>query len=82
MHTTSISDQGGIEIPEALRKKWGLKRGTRVVFVETESGVEIRPASPGPADRFAGILSGEGRATQTLLDERHAESRRENDRTG
>ena len=40
-----IQEKGQVTIPYRIRKKLNLKRGDLVVFVETESGVIIKPAS-------------------------------------
>jgi|NGEPerStandDraft_6_1074524.scaffolds.fasta_scaffold49708_1 AbrB family looped-hinge helix DNA binding protein len=40
-----IQEKGQVTIPYRIRKKLNLKRGDLVVFVETESGVMVKPAS-------------------------------------
>ena len=40
-----IQEKRQVTIPYRIRKKLNLKRGDLVVFVETESGVIIKPAS-------------------------------------
>jgi AbrB family looped-hinge helix DNA binding protein len=40
-----IQQKGQVTIPYRIRKKLNLKRGDLVVFVETDSGVMIKPAS-------------------------------------
>jgi antitoxin PrlF len=40
-----IQEKGQVTIPCQIRKKLNLKKGDLVVFVETEAGVLIKPAS-------------------------------------
>jgi AbrB family looped-hinge helix DNA binding protein len=40
-----VQEKGQVTIPYRIRKKLNLKRGDLVVFVETESGVMVKPAS-------------------------------------
>jgi AbrB family looped-hinge helix DNA binding protein len=40
-----IQEKGQVTIPRQIRKKLNLKRGDLVVFVETEAGVIVKPAS-------------------------------------
>lgn len=39
-----IQEKGQVTIPRQIREKFNLKRGDLVVFVETESGVMVKPA--------------------------------------
>lgn len=40
-----IQEKGQVTIPRQIRKKLNLKQGDLVVFVETDSGVMVKPAS-------------------------------------
>ena len=40
-----IQEKGQVTIPRQIRKKLNLKRGDLVVFVETEAGVIVKPAT-------------------------------------
>ena len=42
--STLVQAKGQVRIPLAIREKLNLKKGDRVVFVETEHGVVIQPA--------------------------------------
>jgi len=39
-----VQEKGQVTIPTEIRKRMKLKKGDLVVFVETESGVVIKPA--------------------------------------
>ena len=47
-----VQEKGQITIPREIRKKLNLKRGDLVVFVETDEGVLVKPASVVPADQL------------------------------
>ena len=42
--TVRVQEKGQVTIPLEIRKKLNLKKGDLVTFVETESGVLIKPA--------------------------------------
>ena len=81
MHTSTVTQKGQIVIPAPLRRKLGFEQGTKVVVIETDDGVEVRPLDARYFEQFAGVLSGEGDATQALLEERQKDKDRENDRS-
>lgn len=74
MHTSTVTRTGHLPIPAPLRRRLGVEPGTTVVIVETDDGIEVRPLDGRYFERFAGVLSGEGNATQALLDDRQRES--------
>jgi AbrB family looped-hinge helix DNA binding protein len=81
MHTSTVTQKGQIVIPAPLRRKLGFEQGTKVVVIETDDGVEVRPLDARYFEQFAGTLSGEGDATHALLEERQKDRDRENDRS-
>ena len=42
--TTLVQAKGQVTIPAEIREKLNIKKGDRVVFIETENGVVISPA--------------------------------------
>lgn len=42
--TTLVQAKGQVTIPAEIREKLNLKKGDRVVFIETQNGVVIQPA--------------------------------------
>ena len=40
---SAVQEKGQITIPAEIRRKWGLRKGDLVAFVETEAGVVISP---------------------------------------
>ena len=45
-----VQEKGQVTIPRQIRKKLNLNPGDLVIFVETEAGVMVKPASVVPAD--------------------------------
>ena len=45
MATATMTSKGQITLPKAVRTRLGLEAGTRVEFVETESGFLVKPAT-------------------------------------
>lgn len=39
-----VTSKGQITLPKAIRERMQLKKGSRVQFVMTETGIELRPA--------------------------------------
>ena len=74
MHTSTVTQTGQIPIPARLRRRLGFEPGTKVVIVETDDGIEVHPLDKRYFERFAGVLSQAGNATQALLDDRQRES--------
>lgn len=81
MHTSTVTQKGQIVIPATLRRKLGLEQGTKVVITETKDGVVVRPLTEEAFAQHAGLLRGEGEATQVLLDDRQHERAHEDRRS-
>lgn len=41
---SSVTIKGQITLPAALRKRFGLERGRKVMFVATDEGILVKPA--------------------------------------
>jgi AbrB family looped-hinge helix DNA binding protein len=77
METSILTAKGQIVVPAALRRKFGLKKGSRVAFTADDSGFIVRPLDRHYFDQFAGILPEKGKALRTLLKERKRDRKRE-----
>ena len=82
MNTESayMTSKGQVVIPARLRRKYGLKEGTRLNFAEEEGRFVVQPVTKEFIDSFCGIFKskpGEKSAVQELLDDRAAERVRE-----
>ena len=78
MYTSTVTQKGQIIIPVPQLRKLGFDEGTKVVIVEADGGIEVRPL----ARDYAGLLSGEDSARHALLDKRRKETARDDDRAG
>ena len=72
-----LSQKGWIVIPAAMRAKYGLQPGTNLKVVDYGGMLALVPILKNPIDDGAGMLKGESSLTQTLLNERHKEQKRE-----
>lgn len=64
-----VSEKGWVVIPQDLRQKYGLHKGTAVRFVDYGGVIGIVPDPRDPVEHGFGMLKG-SRLTQRLLDER------------
>lgn len=86
MVTTNIesaymTSKGQVVIPARLRRKYGLKEGTKLNFAEEEGRFVVQPVTKEYISSFRGIFKlkpGEKSAVQELLEDRAAERAREN----
>lgn len=72
-----VSAKGWVVIPAVLRKRFGIKPGTSVVFQEAGEKIVLIPGTKDPVDEFYGKLAGKTSLTDALLKERTKEMRRE-----
>ena len=82
MNTESayMTAKGQVVIPARLRRKYGLKEGTRLNFAEEEGRFVVQPVTKEFINSFCGIFKlkpGEKSAVQELLEDRAAERARE-----
>jgi len=68
-----VSAKGWVVIPAALRKRFGIKPGTSVVFQEAGERIVLIPGTKDPVDEFYGKLAGKISLTDALLKERTKE---------
>ncbi len=66
-----VQEKGQVTIPSEIRRKLKLKKGDLVVFVETESGVMIKPAEilvSSALDEIGRTLEAKGIDLEELLE--------------
>lgn len=68
--------KGQIVIPAALRKKYGIKKGTRVAVSDGGGVILVKPLLDDPVHQARGILKGEGSALRALKEDRKQEAER------
>ncbi len=76
METSVVTTKGQIVIPARLRKKTGIKKGTRVFLEEKNGNIIVHPATAEFYDRHCGILKGGG-GVKALEESRRKDKERE-----
>ena len=77
MESGHVTTRGRIVIPVRLRRKLGIKPGTKVCFIEQGSEILFRPVTKEYIRSLCGILKGTTSATAELLTERKKDRERE-----
>lgn len=77
VETSTVTIKGQIVIPSAMRRKHGIRKGTRVCLIDHGDEIIVRPLTKDYFDHMAGILKTKGRLTKTLLEERAKDRERE-----
>ena len=70
---THANTKGQIVIPADLRRKYGIKEGTRIVVIDNGDSIILKPITEKFLKKLPGSLKGSG-ALKTLLGERRSES--------
>ena len=73
MDTAIVTTKGQLVIPSRLRRRLGIKEGTKIAFEERSDRpgeVVIRPLTRAYFERCAGMLASKGAAMKALLEDR------------
>ncbi len=73
METAVLNAKGQIVIPKNIRKKYGIKPGTRVAFIEKDGGLMIRALTKEYFQSVAGWLKDGGDILGELMKEKKSE---------
>jgi antitoxin PrlF len=68
---SAVQKKGQITIPAEIRRKWGLRKGDLVAFVETEAGIVIAPQeviAMEALDQIGKILREKGVTIEELIE--------------
>jgi AbrB family looped-hinge helix DNA binding protein len=82
MESAYVTTKGQLVVPARLRRKYGIKAGTRVRFVERDSEIILQPLTREYVRSVCGLLAEAGPATPDLLRERKRDRQREEARGG
>jgi AbrB family looped-hinge helix DNA binding protein len=77
METSNITSKGQLVIPARIRRRYGIKTGTRVRFVERDGEIVLQPITSAAIRSLRGILKSETSVTAELLDERARDKERD-----
>jgi AbrB family looped-hinge helix DNA binding protein len=73
IETSVITTKGQVVIPARLRRRFGIKKGTMVTFVEDDGRLIVQPVTREFIRGLRGSLKGEPSALRDLLEERKRE---------
>jgi AbrB family looped-hinge helix DNA binding protein len=80
MNTAYVTSKGQLVVPSRIRRRFGIKPGTRINFVEEGDRIIFQPVTCEYIDSFCGVFklkSGEKSVVQEFLAERRAEKEKE-----
>jgi AbrB family looped-hinge helix DNA binding protein len=67
---STITTKGQLVIPSKLRRKYAIRKGTQVAFVEEENRLILQPLTPEFVRSLRGSLKGQPSALKVLREER------------
>jgi AbrB family looped-hinge helix DNA binding protein len=68
--------KGQIVIPAELRRKYGIKSGTKITVIDNGETIILKPVTEETLRRLQGSLRGKG-VFKALMDERRSDAERE-----
>ena len=75
MDIAYMTSNGRVVVPARLRRKYGIRPGTKVCFIESDGEILFRPITPHYIRSVCGMLKSKGSATGELLKERAKEKK-------
>jgi len=73
--TYTVTEKGTVSIPSGIRKKYGLDKGAKVEFIETQEGIVMVPVVP--IRTLFGVDRSRKKLVREMVREIHEERRRE-----
>ncbi len=70
MDTGNVTTKGQLVIPARIRRRYGIKAGTRIRFLEREGEIVLQPVTSATIRSLCGILKSDSSVTADLLAER------------
>jgi len=80
MNAAYVTSKGKLVVPSRIRRRFGIKPGTRINFVEEGDRIIFQPVTKEYINSFCGIFKqkpGEKSIVQELIEERRAEKEKE-----
>ena len=77
---TYATIKGQIVIPAALRRKYGIKKGTKIIITDNGESIILKPVTEQYLKNLQGSLKGKG-SLKMLLEERRKDREREDNGT-
>lgn len=73
METAAVTQKGQIVIPVKIRRKFGMKNGTKVAFIEQGDKLIIQTLDRDYFNKLAGILNEKGKMLKSLMEDKKRE---------
>lgn len=73
METAVVTSKGQIVIPVKIRRKLGIKSGSKVALIEQGDKVIIQPLDKEYFNKLAGILGEKGKMLKSLMEDKKKE---------
>ena len=80
MNTAYVTSKGQLVVPSSIRRRFGIKPGTRINFVEEGDRIIFQPVTKEYINSFCGVFKqkpGEKSVVAELIEERRAEKAKE-----
>ena len=77
METAHVTSKGQLVVPSRIRRKYGIKPGTKICFIERGNEIVFQPVTPEYIRSVCGMLKSETSVTQELLKDRGRDKERE-----
>lgn len=77
MAVTVVTTKGQIVIPSKVRRRFNIKKGTKLYIEERENELVLKPVTPEYFKKIAGILPTKGKLSKALLEERSRDREKE-----
>lgn len=73
MYTSKVTVKGQVVIPAKLRKKYGIKNGTRINFEDENGEIHLIPITSEMIEKNFGLLGTKGKLLRALMEEKKKE---------
>lgn len=70
MEFSRVTSRGQLVVPSRLRRKYGIKPGTKICFIERDNEILFQPVTREYIRSICGMLKSETSVTEELLKER------------
>ncbi|KAF0107070.1 MAG: SpoVT/AbrB domain-containing protein [Anaerolineaceae bacterium] len=73
---TYATVKGQVVIPAVLRRKYGIKAGTKLAITDNGEAIILKPVNEASLKRLQGVLKGKG-VLKAIMEERRRDAERE-----
>jgi len=73
VETSIVTVKGQIVIPAKIRGKFGIKKGTKVAFIEQDGKLIIQPIDKSYFESLSGLLGTDGDVLKSLMKDKKRE---------